>query len=175
MSHNFWKVLAKSAAVIAIAAFAVFGNAPTAAADPWGPWLDRDDPTATGDWETTKDHNPCNGRTPAQIQCRVKGTNQMVTEGQTIDGVVYHCNAANGGWCVNPTPGKVQCKDLEVRYKCDNCRDGEWVLPGSAVTPKSDTNYCCEDKGRRDRFCCTPERKPRAETMSVPELPRQRD
>lgn len=164
---RFWKC----AVVVAIAALALGLQPRAALADDWGNWLDRDDPTATGDWETTKDHNPCNGQTPAQIQCRVKGTNQMVTEGQTIDGVVYHCNAASGGWCVNPSPGKVQCKDLEVRYKCDNCnpRETAWTLPGT------DMKYCCNQKPGSERFCCTQERKRDRGDISTPELPRQRD
>ena len=39
----------------------------------WGPWLDRDNPSGNGDYETRNDErNVCEN--PTAIQCRIKGT-----------------------------------------------------------------------------------------------------
>jgi len=69
------------------------------------PWLNRDQPSGVGDYETTRDH--------LQIACRFKGGGQPITEGAPSG---YHCNIKEGGWCKNNDPAGVKCKDMEVKF-----------------------------------------------------------
>jgi hypothetical protein len=162
--NNFWKLVAKSAAVIAIATFAVAGNARLAAAQQWTPWMDRDNPSGVGDFETVTGFTPppCNGH-PAQIQCRFVKTKAPVTD--NMNGGQYHCNL-NGGWCANGTPPGTTCQDIEVRFSCSNCKENET----ESTIPGSDAKYCCNPKLGGPKFCCTQERTQRDERMTpVPE------
>ena len=82
----------------------------------WTPWLDRDTPGGSGDYETLKDHlqagHGC--RQPSAIECRTKGG---VPSSKT--GEVVHCAPAVGGYCVNQEqPKGKRCSDYEVRFCC---------------------------------------------------------
>ena len=80
----------------------------------WTSWLDRDNPSGKGDYETVRDFVK-EGVLPKEpdpvcIQCR------------TLDGVdwqdagqVYHCDLPLGGRCVNAENSE-QCLDYEVRF-----------------------------------------------------------
>jgi hypothetical protein len=88
----------------------------------WTNWFDRDDPSATGDWEDVgnlRTQNP--GRicqAPSQIQGRVVGSHEAaLSTGQTL----AFFGPATGLACVNsqqPT-GADMCLDYEVRFCCD--------------------------------------------------------
>ncbi|HEY5837814.1 MAG TPA: hypothetical protein VIT19_02185 [Pyrinomonadaceae bacterium] len=69
------------------------------------PWLDRDNPSGVGDYETIKDL--------LQVSCRFKATGQPVTQGNPVG---YHCNIPEGGWCKNNNPAGLSCKDMEVMF-----------------------------------------------------------
>jgi hypothetical protein len=83
----------------------------------WTPWLNRDDPGASADWEALADHKasvPCR---PTAIECRtVKDKRDWRQTGQR-----YKCSLDEpnpGGICVNAeNPGG--CLDYEVRFRCD--------------------------------------------------------
>ncbi|MCH8322843.1 MAG: hypothetical protein IIB64_07190 [Proteobacteria bacterium] len=80
----------------------------------WTSWLDRDNPSGKGDYETVSDFIK-EGVLPQEpdpicIQCR------------TLDGVdwqdagqVYHCDLPRGGRCMNAENSE-QCLDYEVRF-----------------------------------------------------------
>ena len=84
----------------------------------WTSWLDRDNPSGKGDYETVSDFIK-EGVLPKEpdplcIQCR------------TLDGVdwqdagqVYHCDLPLGGRCVNAENSE-QCLDYEVRFLYPN-------------------------------------------------------
>ena len=71
------------------------------------PWLNRDSPSGSGDWETVND--------------LLKPEGRFVVGGapvQTGNPVGYHCSMpAGGGICKNNTPAGNMCKDLEMRYQ----------------------------------------------------------
>jgi len=69
------------------------------------PWLNRDQPSGVGDYETTRDH--------LQIACRFKATGQPITEGAPLG---YRCNIKEGGWCKNNDPAGLRCNDMEVKF-----------------------------------------------------------
>ena len=78
----------------------------------WTDWLNRDNPSGTGDWETKVDFpNVC--ATPSAIEC------------QTLDGVDwkvanqtgYICNTQSGGICQNSLTNDT-CLDYKVRFCC---------------------------------------------------------
>ncbi|XP_013399109.1 mucin-5AC-like [Lingula anatina] len=85
----------------------------------WTSWLDRDDPSGTGDWEHVgkTGFNPCSNNDPIKIECRVKGTNQPWDQaGQVIR---TKCTPSEGFVCVNADqPSGETCKDYEVRFIC---------------------------------------------------------
>jgi hypothetical protein len=71
------------------------------------PWFDRDNPSATGDWEMTN--------LLLKVRCRYAPAGQPV-----VTGGAYNCNSPTGGWCTNgpataATPA-VSCKDIEVQF-----------------------------------------------------------
>ena len=81
----------------------------------WTRWLDRDNPSGFGDYETLADFHPslvCPN--PQSIQCRVKSTR---ADWQTT-GQVYICNNQVGGTCTN-SENSSPCLDYEVRFLCD--------------------------------------------------------
>jgi subtilisin family serine protease len=81
----------------------------------WTPWLDRDDPSGTGDWEQLSDfraagNNICNGATPIGIECRTLSGVDWRNTGQT-----YTCDRTIGGICQN---NGQSCLDYQVRFLC---------------------------------------------------------
>lgn len=97
----------------------------------WTAWLDRDDPSGVGDFETLpefiKDGKAC--KRPTAIQCRYKPAgamwgHQTLPLGPAPTPAGYNCVAAKGGWCTNTqtkppgSAGKPSCRDSEVRFCC---------------------------------------------------------
>lgn len=88
------------------------GNSAT---EPWTDWLDRDNPSGKGDYETVKDFVTAGmiDPDPVGIQCRTLDGQPWQAAGQ-----VYSCDAAVGGVCVNSKQvGGAQCLDYEVRFR----------------------------------------------------------
>jgi hypothetical protein len=122
--------------LIALAGLGVLGQTqtsqPQAAACPpgqdcpctWTSWLNRDQPSAKGDYETLTEfiksnQVPC--KRPTAIQCRYKGGavwgSQVLPLGPVNSaGAGYTCSVSVGGVCVNSKT--VSCKDSEVRFCC---------------------------------------------------------
>lgn len=71
------------------------------------PWLNRDQPSGVGEYETTKDL--------LKIECRFKNNPTVYITQTSHPG--YHCNVTEGGWCKNGDAGVKQCQDMEVKYK----------------------------------------------------------
>ncbi|XP_078675153.1 uncharacterized protein LOC144913015 isoform X3 [Branchiostoma floridae x Branchiostoma belcheri] len=96
----------------------------------WTDWFDRDNPTATGDWETmTELRNENPGRicdSPTGIQARVVGTGQDASS----TGEVFAWNdPVNGFVCRKADQTDGVCLDYEVRLCCpevdiDECASG---------------------------------------------------
>ncbi|MCH8081353.1 MAG: hypothetical protein IID52_03080 [Proteobacteria bacterium] len=85
------------------------------ATEPWTDWLDRDNPSGKGDYETVKDFVAAGiiDPGPLGIQCRTLGGQPWQAAGQ-----VYSCDATVGGVCVNSKQvGGAQCLDYEVRFR----------------------------------------------------------
>jgi hypothetical protein len=68
-------------------------------------WLNRDQPSGVGDYETTTDH--------LKIKCRFKATGIAITDGAPVG---YRCNVPEGGWCKNNDPAGLKCQDMEVMF-----------------------------------------------------------
>lgn len=82
----------------------------------WTAWLDRDDPSGTGDWETLADFpagSICGGTAPIDIQCRT-----LSGVDWTAAGEVYSCTPGTGGICQNRLQPDGTCFDYEVRFLC---------------------------------------------------------
>jgi hypothetical protein len=82
----------------------------------WTAWMDRDDPSGTGDWETLADFpagSICGGATPIDIQCRT-----LSGVDWTVAGEVYSCTPGTGGICQNRLQTDGACLDYEVRFLC---------------------------------------------------------
>lgn len=87
----------------------------------WTPWLNRDAPSGTGDWETVVDFRKTGQvcAEPKQIQCRVRETKRLVKTGLVNGGEQYLCETDVGGICDNRRQQNgVQCSDYEVRFLC---------------------------------------------------------
>lgn len=69
-------------------------------------WLNRDNPSGTGDWETTKDL--------LKISCRFAKQPQIMVHTNSPAG--YTCDVPTGGLCKNGTPAGNKCRDLQVQY-----------------------------------------------------------
>jgi hypothetical protein len=87
----------------------------------WTPWLNRDAPSGQGDFETLRDFvtagQACS--TPQKIECRRRGTTQLVVTGVGAGGERYTCDPSVGGVCNNrQQTGGVTCSDYEVRFLC---------------------------------------------------------
>ncbi|XP_013398042.1 mucin-5AC [Lingula anatina] len=95
------------------------GNSNCSRCAKWTSWRDRDNPSGSGDFEYVgkRGHNPCSGREPIDIQCRVKATKQRwYTAGQKIRA---KCTPSGGLVCVNrDQPNGQLCKDYEIRFLC---------------------------------------------------------
>jgi len=84
----------------------------------WTAWLNRDDPSATGDWETLSDFVSAGQvcANPTAIECRTTTGLDWASTGE-----VYSCSVSAsipGGVCVNNDQPDGQCLDYEVRFLC---------------------------------------------------------
>lgn len=84
--------------------------------DDWTPWLNRDRPGGSGDYETLRDFVAAGQvcENPTAIQC------------QTLDGKSwqdlsrpYTCDTQTGGVCRNVDQPDGRCPDFRVRFRCD--------------------------------------------------------
>jgi hypothetical protein len=88
-------------------------NAPTGT---WTPWLNRDAPSGSGDYETLSDfineaYPVCTN--PIAIECQTtSGVNWSST------GEVYSCSLPTGGVCNNSQQSDGYCLDYQVRFLC---------------------------------------------------------
>lgn len=92
---------------------AIEGSDPTCT---WTPWLDRDNPSGSGDFENLSafvdSGQAC--AAPRGIECRTRLRQVDWTEtGQT-----YTCQPDRGGICVNSEQGGELCLDYEIRVCC---------------------------------------------------------
>ncbi len=79
----------------------------------WTAWLDRDDPSGAGDYETRVDFGAAVCANPIAIQCQT-----LAGVDWTQTGEVYSCTAAAGGVCVNSSQPDGACMDYRVRFLC---------------------------------------------------------
>lgn len=84
----------------------------------WTAWLNRDDPSGTGDWETLDDFraagiNVCNGAAPIGIDCATLAGVDYRNAGE-----VYSCTRGSGGICQNALQNDGACLDYQVRFLC---------------------------------------------------------
>ncbi len=94
---------------------AMFGLCATAQAG-WTPWLDRDQPSGKGDYETLNDFleagEACS--CPLDVECQTLDGRDWRETGQ-----VYTCSRIQGGICVNDRqPDGRPCLDYRVRFFC---------------------------------------------------------
>lgn len=95
----------------------------------WTSWMDRDDPSLTGDWERIFDFeldggSICDGGRPSGIECRsVDGGIDYADYDFDENIETRYCVADTGFLCVN---GDGECPDFEVRFCC-----GEYVVDTS--------------------------------------------
>ncbi len=101
--------------MIFLAAAACF-SLPTAALADWTPWLNRDQPSGKGDYETLADFLEAGQACtcPLDIECQTADGQDWRETGQ-----VYTCSRTQGGICVNDrqTDGR-RCLDYRVRFFC---------------------------------------------------------
>ena len=99
----------------------LISECPTADTNSWTLWLDRDNPSATGDYENVVNYypnggTPCtDGNMPTAIQCRVHGTQESWDLLPYADKL--ECDVASGFQCINSELPHI-CPDFEVRFYC---------------------------------------------------------
>jgi len=83
----------------------------------WTNWLDRDNPSGSGDYETFNDFVSAGQIEPScipiDIQCQTTGGTDWTQAGET-----YTCNPTPGGVCVNAQQSDGYCQDYRVRFRC---------------------------------------------------------
>ena len=79
----------------------------------WSAWDDRDNPSATGDWELIHDRHDYASlcKVPEAVEARVVGTGEMTTHQNIAFGL-------NGLACKNEDQFGEMCLDYEVRVCC---------------------------------------------------------
>ncbi len=81
----------------------------------WTPWLNRDGPSGSGDYETLTDFlaagQACSN--PVAIECKTTAGVDWTATGQ-----VYSCTPSTGGVCVNANQSTGACLDYQVRFLC---------------------------------------------------------
>ena len=109
----------------------VAGSDPDCSADgyEWTDYLDRDDPTEDGDFESLADYpagSVCDSPTAIDVKTRTSGST-----------AVTHLDLAYGFYCANDEqPNGEGCADFEVRYCCPkklsaqecNAKDHQWTV-----------------------------------------------
>ncbi|NP_001164712.1 oikosin-like protein precursor [Saccoglossus kowalevskii] len=93
----------------------------------WTEWFDRDDPSGTGDWETTSlaisyfGDKMCSDPSDIQVQT-LDGTPASNT------GEIFSRYSVSEGFvCEMKNQPYKTCLDYEVRYCCPVCNDGYWT------------------------------------------------
>lgn len=129
MRGNVLRKIAGLPLIVAVVTVFVIGSPQVAAAQAWSPWLDRDDPSGKGDYETVVDFKKAGKicANPIQIQCRFVGDTKPWPANPPTG---YTCNTQVGGYCEN-TP-TLQCRDIEVRFLCPKGLGG---TPTATETP----------------------------------------
>lgn len=81
----------------------------------WTGWLDRDNASGSGDWETLNllaaDGLTCSN--PVGIQCQTTSGVDWTSAGE-----VYTCSVSSGGICRNADQSDGYCQDYRVRFLC---------------------------------------------------------
>eukprot|EP00118_Oscarella_pearsei_P015901 m.147663 g.147663 ORF g.147663 m.147663 type:complete len:803 (+) comp38469_c0_seq27:566-2974(+) len=81
----------------------------------WSPWMDGDDPSATGDYETIRMHAGRTCSRPLDIRCRTTITHKDAR----LTGETIVCNTAYGFECVNRRQRDGRCNfDYEASFLC---------------------------------------------------------
>jgi len=146
LTKDFRRVASRVSVLAAVGAICAIGQVQTARAQApaacppgqecpctWSGWLNRDQPSGKGDYETLPDlikEGKLKCRRPLAVQCRYRPNGAMwgsqIGTGTTYPATLtppglagYHCETLKGGWCVNnEIKPKGQCKDSEVRFCC---------------------------------------------------------
>ena len=81
----------------------------------WSPWLNRDNPGGSGDFETLADFVKTDQvcAAPIGIECQTVNGTDWEEAGQ-----IYTCVADKGGICRNEDQKGARCKDYRVRFLC---------------------------------------------------------
>ena len=122
----------------------------------WTNWLDRDDPTNGGDYETIADYaavDACETPTAIQAQARTSGSTE-----------VTHVDLEWGFWCNNDEQTNGDCADFEVRFCCPKTAEKSCDQEGYAWTGWLNSDTPTQGSGdweNRDSFaanivCATP-------------------
>lgn len=82
----------------------------------WGPWWDRDDPTATGDWEHIFPYKACEN--PIEVRAKIVGTDSPVFFEDTNNAPDILNWYAGGIACKNNEQSDGYCADYAVSFKC---------------------------------------------------------
>jgi hypothetical protein len=94
----------------------VLSNPPAEDTCRWTPWLNRDSPGGSGDYETLT-HFVAQGKAcaePEQVECRSRDGRSVSETGEVVT-----CTKEAGAYCVNRVqPGGRRCSDYEVRFCC---------------------------------------------------------
>eukprot|EP00479_Gromia_sphaerica_P009638 TRINITY_DN4136_c0_g1_i1.p1 TRINITY_DN4136_c0_g1~~TRINITY_DN4136_c0_g1_i1.p1 ORF type:complete len:137 (-),score=11.52 TRINITY_DN4136_c0_g1_i1:152-562(-) len=94
----------------------------------WGGWLDRDNPDALGDYETTADFNiaQIGCSTPIAIECATTAGAPYTSTGETFV-AGKNCDLA-GLACKNSDNPPNGCSDYKVKYCVDDLRSGTFYI-----------------------------------------------
>lgn len=132
MRGNVLRKIAGLPLIVAVVTVSVMVGSPqVAAAQAWSGWLDRDDPSGKGDYETVVDFKkagqmPCDE--PTHIKCRFVGDTNPFPPGNPPNG--YTCNTQEGGYCVNGP--SLECRDIEVSFLCPKGQEGRTPAPSES-------------------------------------------
>ena len=81
----------------------------------WTVWLDRDDPTDSGDWENREGFQWIG----SVVCAEPLALEASVVAGSMGSTAVTHFDTTHGFWCINDEQPKDQdCADFEVKYCC---------------------------------------------------------
>ena len=127
----------------------------------WSSWDDRDDPSATGDWELLHLRQDVDKlcKEPTGVQARIIGTGAMTTT-QNV------ALSLQGLSCENDNqPLGEWCHDYEVRFCCENtvtemsigtCRNGDWTSWDDRDDPSATGDWELLYLGSASRECKFP-------------------
>ena len=89
----------------------------TNAQSSWTSWLDRDNPSGSGDWENKAGFGSQVCSNPTAIQARVVGGSTIYTPGSTTPDTLSVFSASGGLVCLNADQSG-SCSDYQVRFYC---------------------------------------------------------